>query len=246
VLLSAHHRKSGGEDGDAIRGSGAITGAVDAFAELERIPGAPANHRRLLVTARWTAPPLLVLDYGEETGYRRLGEAVDREGSAAIGWTERLLEAIPETGSGVTLNDLAETLGDRRKWHRALAVLLGDCVQRTGKGTKGDPYRHLQQAVPSCRPADRTESDGSRSPVLPSCRMDTAGKTETADRLPPSTRTARTATAVDRNRSPRVEAAPTENASAGATTPPAAAVGAEGAASAEGLPAAYDPRGDFA
>jgi AAA domain len=233
IWLPAHHRKSGGEDGDAIRGTTAIAGGVDCFCELEKIKNAPASQRRLVITPRWTAPPLLVLDYSEETGYRRLGQAADREGSAAIGWTERLLEAIPETGDGVTLADLAGKLGeDRRKWHPALRVLLDDeRVQRTGKGSKGDPYRHLQQTVPSCRPADRTESDGSRSPVLPSCRIHTASKTETADRLPPS----RTATAVDR------EPHPSEGSS-GDSTPAAAAVGADDAASADGLPAAFDPR----
>lgn len=247
VLLSAHHRKSGGEDGDAIRGSGAIAGAVDAFAELERIPDAPAKHRRLIVSARWTAPPVLVPDY-DASGYHVIGHAADRAESGEVGWTDRLLGAIPETGDGVTLDDLAETLGaDRRKWHKALKVLREDGrVRRTGKGGKGSPYRHLRQAVPSCRPADGTESDGSRSPVLPSCRIDTAGKTETADCLPPSTRTAGTTTAVDRERSLLVEAAPMEDTSAGAATPLAAAVGADGSASAEGLPATYDPASDFA
>jgi hypothetical protein len=194
VLLDAHHRKSGGEDGDAIRGTTAIAGGVDCFCELERIADAPANHRRLVITPRWTAPPVLVLDYSDATGYRTLGHAADREASGEIGWTEKLLEAIPHEGEGDTLDDIAETLGkDRRKWHKSLATLLREGkVQRTGKGGRHDPYRHLLLAVPSSRPTDGTEKDGRSSLSLPSCRSETEAETETATTPQPSTGTART------------------------------------------------------
>jgi hypothetical protein len=193
VWLPAHHRKSGGEDGDAIRGTTAIAGGVDCFCELERITDAPANHRRLVITPRWTAPPVLVLDY-DASGYRALGHAADREASGDIGWTEKLLEAIPDNGEGATLDDIANTLGkDRRKWHKSLATLLREGkVERHGKGGRHDPYRHTRPAVPPSRPTHGTETDGRSSPSLPSCRSETEAETETATTPQPSTRTART------------------------------------------------------
>ena len=180
VWLPHHHRKSGGADGDAIRGTSAIAGGVDCFCELEKIEDAPASHRRLVVTPRWTAPPVLVLDYREVLGYRAIGQAADREQSGEIGWTDRLLESIPETGEGITLIELAELLGaDRRKWHKTLAALIEDeQVIRTGKGGRYDPYRHLRAPIPASRPASRPSGedgwDSSSEEKQPSRRIHTA------------------------------------------------------------------------
>ena len=38
VLIITHHRKSGGEYGEGVRGGNALTGAVDVVLELERLP----------------------------------------------------------------------------------------------------------------------------------------------------------------------------------------------------------------
>jgi hypothetical protein len=162
VWLAHHHRKGGSEDGDALRGTTAIAGGVDCFCELEKIEDAPANHRRLVVTPRWTMPPVLVIEYDEVLGYRVIGQAADREQSGQIGWTERLLAPIPETGDGITLADLAEVLGaDRRKWHTSFTKLIDDgFVTRTGEGNRYDPYRHLRAAVPHSRPEHEDGWDG--------------------------------------------------------------------------------------
>ena len=54
------------------------------------------------------------------------------------------------------MDELGELLGvDRRKWDKSLAKLVDEeRVKRTGKGSRGSPYRHL---------GDR--SDRSRSPI---------------------------------------------------------------------------------
>jgi AAA domain len=194
VCLGHHHRKGGGEDGDALRGTTAIAGGVDCFCELEKIEDAPATHRRLVITPRWEAPPVLVLDYSRASGYRVIGQAIDREQSGEIGWTDRILEAIPDTGEGVTLDELGKLLSaDRRKWHKTFASILAKGqVQRTGKGGRWDPYKHLRLAVPSSRPTDRTETDGKHGSVLPSCRIHTEGRTNDADAVQRSNGTART------------------------------------------------------
>jgi len=183
VWLAHHHRKGGGEDGDALRGTTAIAGGVDCFCELEKIEDAPANHRRLVITPRWTTPPVLITEYDEVFGHRVIGQAADREHSSEVGWTDRLLEAIPDSGEGSTMDDLAECLGaDRRKWHKNLTALIDNKrVQRTGKGTRYDPYRHLRLAVPSSRPDGVDGRDGSHPGVQPSRRIHTAGCTAAAN-----------------------------------------------------------------
>jgi hypothetical protein len=191
VWLPHHHRKGGGEDGDAIRGTTAIAGGVDCFCELEKIEDAPATHRRLVITPRWTAPPVLVLDYDNTSGYRAIGQAADREESGEIGWTDRLLEAIPETDPGTTLADLAETLGaDRRKWHKALAALIArELVTRTGEGHRYDPFRHQRASVPRIRPEHEDGRDGSTTPSHPSIRIHTDAATVAANGVQQSTET---------------------------------------------------------
>jgi hypothetical protein len=173
VLLVHHHRKSGGEAGDAVRGSSAIAGAVDAFAELERIENAPPGERGLVVTSRWPSPPVLVFDRDEPGAWRVIGQAEDRKGSGQPGWRDRLLAALSES-RGTTLDELADVLGaDRRKWHGALSALIDDkLVQRTGTGARNDPYRHRLVSVPE----PGTERDGNEG-----CRFrpDLKGRTET-------------------------------------------------------------------
>ena len=171
VALDHHQRKAGGEDGDAIRGSNAIIGAVDAFAEIERIDEAPASQRRLVVTPRWTAPPVLVYVY-DDLGHSVVGQVADRAQSGTVGWEQRLQEAIPAGGDGVTLDEIAGLVGaDRRKWHTQLAEMLkGGQLTRTGAGNRYDPYRHLLAAVPSSRPEHMDGKDGSSAAVHPSSR----------------------------------------------------------------------------
>lgn len=194
VWLSHHHRKGGGEDGDALRGTTAIAGGVDCFAELEKIENAAANHRRLVITPRWAAPPVLVLDYDTSTGYRVIGQAADREESGEIGWTDRLLENTPTTGDGITLGELSDALGaDRRKWHKTLAALLDDeRITRTGEGTRYSPYRHLRPAVPGSRPTTEDGKDGSTLAAPPSSRIHTAAATAAANSPQPHNGTAGT------------------------------------------------------
>ena len=166
-VLNHHHRKQGGEDGDALRGATAITAAVDCFCEIERIPDAPANHRRLVVTSRWTQPPVLVFEWDREAGYRVLGEAEDRDGTSEVGWRERLLGAIPADIVGVATEDLEKVLGDKRKWFPTLTKLMDERrADRYGEGKKGSPFRYFllqsltaEDSVPEFCPEAGTETD---------------------------------------------------------------------------------------
>ena len=142
VALRHHTRKGGGEDGEAIRGSNAIAGAVDAYAEIERIRDAPPTQRQIVVTSRWPAPPVLIYDWCRDQGLRHLADAADREIASALAWPDRLLEAI--AGDELNLDDLEDRLGaDRRKWAKTLANLIhAGRIERLGGGRRGDPFRH--------------------------------------------------------------------------------------------------------
>ena len=144
VLIVHHQRKGGGEDGDAIRGSGAILGAVDVSMELERLGEDSPRHRRLVAVGRWpSTPPVLVMDHDAETGgWRVVGQVANRQDAAALGLRERVLRALPGTQPGATEAELAGLVGvDKRKL--GLRELLSDgLVDRGGAGKKGDPFTY--------------------------------------------------------------------------------------------------------
>jgi len=169
VLLVHHQRKGGGKDGDAVRGSNAIVGAVDVLVELERLgEGSSATHRRLVSSSRWPAPPALVVEQNAATrSWHLIGEAEDRAATSALGWRERLLQTLPKDEPGLTLAELKDILeADPRKWHEALKVLIGEgLVRRLGGGRKGDPHRHLR-SIPEI-PSQAREGTGDEIPSSP-------------------------------------------------------------------------------
>jgi len=165
VLLVHHQRKSGGEGGDAIRGSSALAGAADVLVEYERPAGeAPPRQRQLVGLGRWPQTPVLVLlDVDGDGAWRVFGEGADRHEAAQLTWREALLRALPTTEPGATLDDIEEVVGvQRRKWHAELKTLLEHgLVLRSGAGKRGDPFRHWHpssEAVQGLRTVASTET----------------------------------------------------------------------------------------
>ena len=154
VLLVHHQRKSGGSDGDSVRGSSAIAGAVDVILELERLDAgkdgkAPPTHRQLVGLGRWPqAAPLLVIDYQPAThSWRVVGQAEDRHGAAEVGLAERLFNLMPDAPPGVTNKDIEAVLGGGGDQKKAWGTVLRDHIAagrvvRDGRGVAGDPFRH--------------------------------------------------------------------------------------------------------
>jgi AAA domain len=167
VLVPHHQRKAGGEDGDAVRGSGAIFGAVDMLVELERLgDDAPPGYRRLVAVGRWDAPPVLVIDRDARSGvWRVAGQAASRQDAAALGVRELILRALPGEAPGATEAELVELVDlDARKVSGPLRELLGDGnVAKAGKGVKGNPFRYWK-CSPESSPTTRGESDSQFSP----------------------------------------------------------------------------------
>lgn len=175
VLVVHHQRKAGGEDGDAVRGSGAIFGAADVLLEVERAgEDAPPTQRRLVSTGRWPqAAPVLLADRDPASGaWRVIGEAAGRFEAAGLGARERILQGLPEGGDGTTEGELAQVLGlDPRKIGKPLRELVDDgLIDRSGGGRRGDPYRYTRAADDS--PPDSPPGEGRNAPMdsPPPCR----------------------------------------------------------------------------
>jgi hypothetical protein len=111
-----------------------------------------------------------------------------------VGWTDKLLAAVPSSGEGATLTDITELLDeDRRKWHKSFTQLLDSGrITRTGKGDRYNPFRHLLAAVPDSRPDAMDGGDGSAHPSPPSSRIHTAAATVAANGVQESVGTAGT------------------------------------------------------
>jgi hypothetical protein len=167
VLLVHHQRKAGGGEGDAVRGSGAILGAVDLSIELERVGDDAPTQRRLVAVGRWPhTPPVLVVEREARTGaWRALGHAASREEAAAMGMRERILNVLTGAEGQITEDTLANLLDvDGRKVSRPLRDLVDEGrVTRSGEGKKGNPYTY-SNAPPKSSPETRGESPLKCSP----------------------------------------------------------------------------------
>jgi hypothetical protein len=170
VVLVHHQRKGGGEEGEGLRGSGAIAGSCDMILEVERMEGeVPKTHRQIVALGRWPqTPDVLIVDWDQATGsWRVIGEADSRHESGPKMWAARLEECVIRN-PGATITDLEELLGSvRKEWNQTLQNLLREGkIERLGLGRKGAPYRHYPastEAVGEFRGNGPTESHGKPS-----------------------------------------------------------------------------------
>ena len=163
VVVEFHDRKSGGDPGDATRGSSAFAGAVDIIADLRRLGGDGQERRREIVAVgRFDDTPDKVIVELSGNGYRLLGDAgaVAREDAKAS-----IREALG-SDRHMTEKQLAEELGDRVK-KTTLGTALREMVSagdvgREGDGKRNSPYLYfLSPSAPSYRAGERNHS-GSR------------------------------------------------------------------------------------
>jgi len=97
VLLVHHARKGGDDDGEAVRGSSALTGEVDVVVELDRPErDAPPRQRVLLALSRFPQTPgALMYDYDKATGaWGVIGEAEDRASAREVRQRASVLDAL--------------------------------------------------------------------------------------------------------------------------------------------------------
>jgi hypothetical protein len=157
VLIVTHQRKAGGKHGEAVRGSNALTGAVDVIVEMEWADGALGDDcaRVLRGTSRFaTTPELLALSWDAATASFASGDYDEVEQLAEIDRVAAALTHEPQNRDA-----LHDALGGMRRErltaHLAALVERGRAI-RHGAGKKGDPYRwRLEETVePRSEPAD--------------------------------------------------------------------------------------------
>ena len=144
VLILSHDRKSGGEVGDATRGSSALPGAADVVLSLRRPEGNGRKSLRVIQSlSRFSeTPEELVIDLTNE-GYVALGEKADVAMQEAL---EAILHAVPTSeADALTLKDLCAAANiTRPTGQRALEEMcLGGKIQKLGNGKRGDPFRYF-------------------------------------------------------------------------------------------------------
>lgn len=147
VLLVHHERKSGGEEGRAIRGGSALFGLVDQALMLERRHGEKGSERSLKAVGRYEETPreLILKLVGNE--YHELGTPEELSEEAVKG---KVLAALTDEPQDVTtVTKKAELSG--KQVRKALETLKSQVV-REGKGVKGDPYTYrlvASNSIPS-------------------------------------------------------------------------------------------------
>lgn len=145
IILIDHTRKSGGEDGTDIRGSGAKTASVDIAVSFKR-DRQGADNRRILdaISRSDETPRKLVVAYEEGDGYRAVGTL------AAVRQEQQRSTVLEVLGADeLTAREISEAAGiGQVQVHRTLNQLYEEgSVGREGRGKKGDPFRFSRKEV---------------------------------------------------------------------------------------------------
>ena len=158
VLAVVHQRKSGGEHGEAVRGSNALTGAVDIVVELERLPGSLASNpsaRLLKAIGRFPSTPSeLVIEYGDD-GYTAAGDIGQARETTE---TMRLLDALCD--GDATAEQLATALAmSKSTAQRRLGKPRSEQArQQSRRRQEGRPVHLLRNSIqPGISPRGRIE-----------------------------------------------------------------------------------------
>lgn len=189
VLVVRHERKGGGEVGESGRGSSAFSGAVDVVLRIARQENPVRPTVRVLAAlSRFAETPDELVVELTDAGYVVLGD------QAAVALAEAragVLATIDAAPDGPTLDELyAELVPPARKTtiqDAVLALLEDGVIARTGRGRKGDPFRHVRP--PGFIPPRSAESiSRSDSGFVPAGASPVGGEPDPGgkDRTPPA------------------------------------------------------------
>lgn len=153
VLVLSHQRKSRGDFGEAVRGSNALTGAVDIVLELERLPGDLGGRLRVLraVSRYASTPEELVLEL-TPTGYEARGDSVSARGEHERELTREALVTLGAASSDQVAQETGLPGATARK--RLAELVEVDEAVKQGEGKRGDPYRFSLSAQRDSRDAE--------------------------------------------------------------------------------------------
>jgi len=149
VLLVHHPRKGDAGEGQASRGSGALTGFVDIIVELRRYDAANHDDRRRVLTAysRFDETPTGVVIELAEGGYRTVGGKSEAKRDDRLSVIAGVLLPDPP---GMTVDDIRDgwPLGEAPKpGRRTVQTDLKEGAGKglwiaSGHGSRGDPLRY--------------------------------------------------------------------------------------------------------
>jgi 5S rRNA maturation endonuclease (ribonuclease M5) len=152
VTIVSHQRKASGDHGEAVRGSNALTGAVDIIVEIERVADV-AHARALYGTSRFASTPEELAIELTDDGYMDRGDVDALKGRLEADQVMAVLSTEPVTSKGISeATEIPEATVRRR-----LEELHADGrVERTGEGRKGSPYGwKMLSATPNPLVAER-------------------------------------------------------------------------------------------
>jgi replicative DNA helicase len=143
VLLIHHNRKSEGQFGDDIRGSGAISGMVDLVVTIHRHE-VPTQRVLRAVGRSNDTPAELIIELTDE-GYRAIGDpsTATRQAKRA-----RVLAALTRTPQLPKDISLAAKVGGQATRKFLNDLMASHEAVRTGAGTKSDPFRYAVPEIP--------------------------------------------------------------------------------------------------
>jgi hypothetical protein len=149
VMLIMHPRKSGGEEGTAARGSGALSAFPDILVEMRRMCPTDRRDRRRVLTGlsrfRETPAELVIELSAEGDQYTALGDRAEAGGKLR---SEQIEAVLPDAGPGLTAEEVLDALpGANNPGKRSLEIALSKGVKElrwlvSGEGKKGDPHRY--------------------------------------------------------------------------------------------------------
>jgi hypothetical protein len=157
VLLVHHARKSEGEYGDEIRGSGALFSLLDVALILKRHE--VENQRKLTAMSRYAETPAELLIELRDHGYESLGDPAAVGKSAKLAKLEAALADFPQD-----VETLAKTAGVASKAAYSLLnqLFAANRASRDGDGRRSSPYlfkKFLLVSVPKRGGPEETNRD---------------------------------------------------------------------------------------
>jgi AAA domain-containing protein/DnaB helicase-like protein len=167
VLILSHDRKSGGEVGDATRGSSALPGAVDIVLSLRRPDGNSRKSLRVVQSlSRFSETPAELVIELTDHGYIALGEKADvalQEAREAILATAPISEA-----DAITLEEISEAAKTVRSTAQRALKELGSCgkIQKVGTGKKGNAFRYFRPEKGSAQTSSLYGQKVTNSPAV--------------------------------------------------------------------------------
>src|SRR5207249_10415484 len=166
VLILTHHRKSEGDYGTRIRGSGALPGAVDIILELERPKKREEDregYRIVRTESRFKAtPPELLIKLNPE-GYVLVNDVrpADLASQAAI-TRQRILDAIAVRGTATVQQIIADTRLSRTTVDEHTKV-LEEFEGKLEKASQAKPQAYRLRSTASVEISDQPDTNNTPS-----------------------------------------------------------------------------------